>query len=259
LRARREEAIALGVKLLRIALVFAGAVLVAAIALVATVLNGPSLIAGIQKRAEAARDRAGGHDVALSFQTRQGWLTRHPDLSGGHDLDDATRARTAAAIANTPGVGGVHWRSRGSRGGVPVPMAGEPGHCQSDVEAIVKARSIRFSRASSAIDPASQSLLDEVAAALKPCAGGIIAVTGHTNRTGNEAANIALSQARANAVRAALIGRGIPADGLRTMGLGSSRPLPGLDPVDPANRRIDFSVIEKVRIKPTPIDTPGPD
>lgn len=245
-------------KSLRIALVFAGAVLVAAIALAATALNGPSLIAGIQKRAEAARDRAGGHDVTLSFETRQGWLTRHPDLSGGHDLDDATRARTAAAIANTPGVGGVHWRSRGVHG-TPVPMAGEPGHCQSDVEAIVKARSIRFSRASAAIDPASQSLLDEVAAALKPCAGGIIAVTGHTNRTGNEGANIALSLARANAVRAALIGRGIPADGLRTMGLGSSRPLPGLDPADPANRRIDFSVIEKVRIKPTPIDTPGPD
>ncbi|MCK9543047.1 MAG: OmpA family protein, partial [Novosphingobium sp.] len=30
------------------------------------------------------------------------------------------------------------------------------------------------------------------------------------------------------------------------------------DPADPANRRIEFSVLEPVRLKPTPVDTPGP-
>ena len=62
-----------------------------------------------------------------------------------------------------------------------------------------------------------------------------------------------------DAVRMALVGRGIPSEGLRTAGLGSAKPVEGLDPIDSANRRIDFSVIEKVRLTPTPIDTPGPD
>jgi OOP family OmpA-OmpF porin len=59
-------------------------------------------------------------------------------------------------------------------------------------------------------------------------------------------------------VRWALIGRGIPADGLRAEGLGAERPLEGLTKEDPANRRIEFSVIEKAPLAPTPIDTPGP-
>ena len=65
-------------------------------------------------------------------------------------------------------------------------------------------------------------------------------------------------RARAEAVRWALIGRGIPADGLRATGMGSKAPIKGLDPADPANRRIEFSVIATMPIKPTPIDTPGP-
>jgi OOP family OmpA-OmpF porin len=67
-----------------------------------------------------------------------------------------------------------------------------------------------------------------------------------------------LSRERADAVRLALVRRGIPADGLRAQGKGSSEPVEGLDPADPANRRIEFSVIESVPIKPTPVDTPGP-
>jgi OOP family OmpA-OmpF porin len=31
----------------------------------------------------------------------------------------------------------------------------------------------------------------------------------------------------------------------------------GLDPADPANRRIEFSVLVKPRLVPTPIDTPA--
>jgi len=100
-------------------------------------------------------------------------------------------------------------------------------------------------------------VLNEVASALLPCLGSIIAITGHTNSSGDETANLALSRARAEAVRWALIGRGIPADGLRAVGVGSQVSLEGLSPDDPANRRIEFSVIEKMPLAPTPIDTPG--
>ena len=98
----------------------------------------------------------------------------------------------------------------------------------------------------------------KVAAALRPCLGSIIAVTGHTDASGPEAGNIALSRERAQAVRQALIAHGIPADGLRTRGLGSRSPVAGLEPDDPANRRIEFSVLATQPIEPTPVDTPGP-
>jgi OOP family OmpA-OmpF porin len=244
----------------RLALALAGAGVTTVVAAGAIVANGHALIADIAQRSEAARDRAGGRGIALSFVTPQGWLTRHPMLGGGDGLDDAARARVAAAVAAVPGVGGVRWQTGSARARA-FAESGEPRnllHCQGDVEAVLKARSIRFSEASAALDPASQAVLDEVASVLRPCVGGIIAITGHSNSAGDEGANVALSKARADAVRWALIGRGIPADGLRTAGLGSQNPIEGLDPADVANRRIDFSVIEKVRVTPTPIDTPGP-
>ncbi len=226
----------------------------------ATMVNGEAMVARIETQAVRARDAAGGHGIAISAHTPQGWPTRHLRLSGGEFLDPVIRARTAAAIAAVPGVGGVHWQashrrqvSRDAASGATAPL-----HCQQDVDAILRARTIRFSEASAAIDPASQRVLDEVAAVLRPCLGGIIAVTGHTDAAGDEAGNVALSKARAEAVRWALVARGISAHGIRTAGAGSHSPIPGLGPADPANRRIEFSVLEPVRLKPTPVDTPGP-
>ena len=237
----------------RVSLVAAGAAVSLALSFAASNLQGPAFIGELQARAEAARDAAGGRGVELSFEDAYGWLTRNPVLSGGSKLDAASRTRVAAAVASVPGVGGVSWARD---------KDGEPAvttlRCQDEVEAILETRSVRFSEASARIDPASERLLDEVAQALRPCVGSIIAVIGHTDRIGNERVNLALSRARAEAVRWALVGRGIPADGLRATGVGSREPIEGLDPLDPANRRIEFSVIASAPVKPTPIDTPGP-
>ena len=245
----------------RYATILAGAAATAAIAVGSNTAHGPDLIAQIEEQASIARDMAGGPSIGLDFRTEQGWLTRHPVLSGGEVLDRETRARTAAAIAAVPGVGGVRWQTAAASEGGDAALTGggqRSLHCQEDVEAILKARTIRFAEASAEIDPASQTLLDEVAIALKPCLGSIIAINGHTDSAGDETANLALSRARADAVRWALIGRGIPADGLRATGVGSKEPIEGLDRADPANRRIEFSVIATMPLKPTPIDTPGP-
>lgn len=236
----------------RASLLAAGAALCLALAFAAANLRGPVFIAALERQAEAARDAAGGRGVKLAFRDRYGWLTRHPVLSGGERLDAATRTRVAESVARVAGIGGVSW-TRESAGAQAMPL-----HCQSDVERILETRTIRFSEASARLEPASEQLLDEVARALRPCVGSIIAITGHTDGGGNPQANLALSLARAEAVRWALVGRGIPADGLRAAGVGSKRPIEGLDPLDPANRRIEFSVISSAPVKPTPIDTPGP-
>jgi OOP family OmpA-OmpF porin len=133
-----------------------------------------------------------------------------------------------------------------------------PLHCQDDVNGLLRTRTLRFEGGSARLDRASSTLVDEVAAALRPCLGSIIAITGHTDNTGLEPGNLVLSRERAVAVRDALVARGIPQDGLRTRGMGSQAAVEGLDPGDPANRRIEFAVIATDAVTPTPVDTPGP-
>lgn len=237
-----------------IALVGAGAVCVGLIGIGASIAHAPRLVARLDHAARVALDRSGGGTVRASFTGRNGWLTRHPTLSGGDTLDDASRTRAAEAVSAIPGVGGVSWvpRPRHAAANAPALL------CQRSIEAILRVRSIRFAEGSAAIDPDSRELLDEVASALRPCTGSVIAISGHTDAGGDEAANLALSQARADAVRQALGQRGIPLTGLHARGMGDRRPLPGLEPGDPANRRIEFAVIAPMVLVPTPIDTPGP-
>jgi OOP family OmpA-OmpF porin len=234
-----------------------GAALVAALAVGGAAITGPRLAAHLSDQAKAAIAEAGGAPVTARFATANGWPSRHPVLSGGEGLDEATRDRVAKAVAAIPGVGGVHWAD-GTALAQSAQAAAEPLDCEEDVDALLRARTIRFEEGSARIDIASGELVDEVAAALRPCLGSIIAITGHTDASGPEPGNLALSRERAAAVRTALVGRGIPADGLRARGLGSRAPVEGLEPTDPANRRIEFSVIATEPVRPTPVDTPGP-
>ncbi|PNU04277.1 OmpA family protein [Novosphingobium guangzhouense] len=236
----------------RASMIVAGAALCLVMSFAVTKARGLAFVDGLDRQASAARDAAGGKGVTLNFRDRYGWLTRHPVLSGGRDLTPATRKRVAAAIAAVPGIAGVSWARDGDE-------RSASAHCQDDVERILETRTIRFGEASTRLEPSSERLLGEVARVLRPCVGSIIAVTGHTDASGNQKVNVALSQARAEAVRSALIARGIPARNLRAAGLGSARPVEGLDALDPANRRIEFSVLFTAPVKPTPIDTPGPE
>ena len=244
---------------LRLVLAF-GAALVALMAVFAGQAGAPPLAGRLSAAADAAIAREGAErQVEAVFLSPSGAPSRHPVLvpRGRGRMDEKLRDRVAKAVAMVPGVGGVRWVDGNAlveASEVPV----NPLHCQEDVEALLRARTIRFEEASARLDAPSRSLIGEVAQALRPCLGSIIAITGHTDVSGSEPGNIALSYARADAVRQALIARGIPADGLRVRGVGSREPVEGLDPTDPANRRIDFSVIATEPIEPTPVDMPGP-
>lgn len=233
----------------------AGAALTAALAVAAAQWTGDIIARQLDSEARTALLSANAPGVSADFTIGTS-PTRHPTLRGGEKLGESARARAALAVAAVPGVGGVHWAD-GTSLGIITP-ATKPLHCQEDVDALLHARTIRFEEASAAIDPASNSLIDEVATALHPCLGSVIAITGHTDNSGKEPANITLSAERAEAVQKALIQRGIPALGLRASGVGSSKPVKGLDPADPANRRIEFSVIEIAPLRPTLVDAPGP-
>lgn len=235
----------------------AGAVAIVLLSLLGAQLTGPALASNLAARAQAVIASAGGTGVRAQFDSRNGFASRHPVLIGGEDLDDTTRARIARAVGRVPGVGGVRWAGAGMLAEGETPIV-NPLHCQDDVNGLLRTRTLRFEGGSARLDRASSTLVDEVAAALRPCLGSIIAITGHTDNTGLEPGNLVLSRERAVAVRDALVARGIPQDGLRTRGMGSQAAVEGLDPGDPANRRIEFAVIATDAVTPTPVDTPGP-
>ncbi len=235
----------------------AGAVLVAATGQFAGARYAQGFVAEKAPRVEAAIADAGGDMISARFENRFGSLTRHPVLSGGENLDEGTRAEVARAVGRVPGIGGVFWADGTAVAESDGPRF-TPMHCQEDVNGLVAARTIRFEEGSAALTASSRNLLDEVAQALRPCLGAIIAVEGHTDDSGSEAGNMSLSRDRALAVRRALMQRGIPSNGLVARGMGADEPVEGLAPSDPANRRIEFSVLKTEPLRPTPVDTPGP-
>ncbi|MBX7540065.1 OmpA family protein [Qipengyuania sphaerica] len=236
----------------------AGALLVIAIGLLSSWSGrAESMAERLESDSRAALSQAGLGMVEAAFTTSYGAPTRHPQLSGGEGLDDERRTRAAQIVSALPGVGGVSWVD-GSVNAESGERGFEPLHCQEDVDGLLRTRTVRFEEASAALLPASRMLLDEVATALEPCSGAIIAITGHTDKSGDEDANVALSMDRARAVREGLVRRGIPRESLRARGVGSSEPMERLTPEDPANRRIEFSVIRMEPLTPTPVDTPGP-
>ncbi|NBC37462.1 OmpA family protein [Novosphingobium sp. FSY-8] len=218
--------------------------------------RAPAMIAQLQEQTQAALVTVGGRGVVARFTDAAGQATRHPLLLGGAGLSNARRVAVAGAVAAVPGMGGVHWAPRA--GVVAAENADPLRACQAQVEGLLKTRSIRFAEASAAIDPGSHGLIAEVANGLRPCGGAIIAVIGHTDAKGDEAANLTLSRERALAVRNALGRQGIDLAQIRAKGLGSARPVPGLAADDPANRRIEFALIAPVSPQPTVIDTPDP-
>lgn len=235
-----------------------GAFVIVLLARFAGGASAPALAQRLADKAPAAiAEAGGGTQVQARFISPRGLASRHPVLTGAEDLDEGTRAKIARAVAAIPGVGGIRW-SDGDMMAEAGAVVLNPLHCQEDVQALLRARTIRFEESSSRIDEASLGLIDEVAAALRPCLGSIIQITGHSDNSGPEPGNIALSADRAEAVRRALIRRGIPDDGLRARGIGSRTPVEGLDPGDPANRRIEFAVVSTEPITPTPVDTPAP-
>ncbi len=94
--------------------------------------------------------------------------------------------------------------------------------------------------------PRSKSDLDNLVEFLRLNKGVRIELGGHTDNTGSESHNQALSERRAKAVHDYLIGAGIEASRLRYRGYGPSKPVASneTEAGRQLNRRTDFTVIE---------------
>lgn len=123
----------------------------------------------------------------------------------------------------------------------PAPSDPVAAECDRSMAALLGTATIGFSTNSSVIGMGSSRLLDSIARAAEACTG-VLRIAGHTDDAGSEALNSALSLRRAEAVRAALIQRGIPAERLVAEGFGASRPLSPNTSEDgrARNRRIEI-------------------
>ena len=81
---------------------------------------------------------------------------------------------------------------------------------------------VHFEIGQATIQPQSQALLDDIAEVMKQFPNWRLEVAGHTDATGEPAQNEALSRARAEAVMAALVQRGIDAGRLVPQGKGET-------------------------------------
>ena len=101
---------------------------------------------------------------------------------------------------------------------------------------------ILFATGKSELQPESRPVLKEIAATMTKYGDLKILIEGHTDNVGQPAANLTLSDARAAAVKAALVADfGIAADRMETKGLGDTKPVaPNTTAEGRAqNRRVD--------------------
>jgi outer membrane protein OmpA-like peptidoglycan-associated protein len=104
--------------------------------------------------------------------------------------------------------------------------------------------SVLFATGKYTLLPIARTKLDEVAKALLDQSYKSIVVEGHTDSQGSASKNEVLSQQRADTVRAHLVSRGIPADKITAIGLGSSRPVADNSTAEGRanNRRVEIVV-----------------
>jgi OmpA-OmpF porin, OOP family len=105
-------------------------------------------------------------------------------------------------------------------------------------------RIVEFESGSANLTPKGLSILDEMSLALNKLGNKQVLVIGHTDNLGIRANNVALSKARAEAVKAYLVSKGATADNLNTDGIGPDKPVANnATPEGRArNRRIEFRV-----------------
>jgi len=117
--------------------------------------------------------------------------------------------------------------------------------CYDRVQAVLKKNKIVFEPASSEVAGQAAVIMGQLAEALDKCTSLRIEIGGHTDAEGSESSNLALSQARADAVLIALQGRGVDVSGFSAKGYGESVPL--ADNASAAgretNRRIEFKLM----------------
>ncbi|HIY69935.1 MAG TPA: OmpA family protein [Candidatus Luteimonas excrementigallinarum] len=119
------------------------------------------------------------------------------------------------------------------------------GSGQGLLDATLGDRIIEFESGSARLTQLGQDILAEMAASMIEIGDARVQVVGHTDDVGNRQANLALSHARAEAVRDHLVTLGVPRANLSVLGKGPDEPVAdnATDDGRARNRRIQFQIL----------------
>lgn len=117
----------------------------------------------------------------------------------------------------------------------------------TDADKTIQLKHVFYKTGSDELSDLSKYELDNLADLLQKNAGVRVELGGHTDNTGDPAANLTLSQKRADNVRAYLINKGIDAARLVSKGYGQDKPLESNDTEEgrQKNRRTELRIISK--------------
>jgi len=122
-----------------------------------------------------------------------------------------------------------------------------PRECIRRIEIILEGRKITFAPGSTEVEGESAEVVDEISEVLRACreVDMDIQIAGHTDSQGREQMNLDLSEARAQAVLAALAERRAPIARITAKGYGETVPIADNDTEEgrEANRRIEFRLL----------------
>jgi outer membrane protein OmpA-like peptidoglycan-associated protein len=106
----------------------------------------------------------------------------------------------------------------------------------------IVANGIRFDVGKASLRPESMGIINEVVDLMKEHPDLNFSVEGHTDSDGNDDLNLELSQKRAEAVKATMIGLGIAEDRLQAKGMGEAVPVSENTTAEGKanNRRVEF-------------------
>lgn len=109
-------------------------------------------------------------------------------------------------------------------------------------------RGVTFDANTARLSPNAQSVLDVIARGMANQPSLKVEIAGHSAITGSAAENLELSQARADAVRAYLLEKGVPSGQLTAVGYGKKQPKVKTERNDDdrtRNRRVEFRVVSR--------------
>jgi len=105
---------------------------------------------------------------------------------------------------------------------------------------------VSFEAGKASLLPSAMTAVDRLAQLMAVYPERSVRIEGHTDSAGDDAANQTLSERRANAVRDALLARGVDAARIEAVGYGETRPIAdnGTPGGRQKNRRIEIVVSE---------------
>lgn len=117
--------------------------------------------------------------------------------------------------------------------------------CTVPVAQFSARNAIFFGSGAASIAAESDDALDELAIDLAACPRATVHIEGHTDSDGDEASNLALSVARAEAVVDALVRRGVSPDRLYAVGYGETSPI--ADNATAQGKRVNRRIVVTVK------------